>query len=246
MGIKPFSCGISCCTSSVPRGIAMIPYFTFGNVQNVPTLMLYEPASYKENITTADKKNIYLSIKIESGFPENGNTIITVNTSQNAFFPFALRVPSWSRFFIAEVDGKVYKGTSDQYLVINRIWKPGEKIKVSFKIPIQILNGGKSYPGQIAFQRGPQVLAFDNSLNIELPKNYQFESIQKLYVEKPGSKNEADALPGQWIGKQAYTVNILDNKKKEVKQQLTLVPFADASQTGGAIKVWMPLNVTNK
>jgi DUF1680 family protein len=246
MGIKPFSCGISCCTSSVPRGIAMIPYFTFGNVQNVPTLMLYEPASYKENITTADRKNIYLSVKIESRFPENGNSIITVNTSQNAFFPFALRVPSWSRSFKAEVDGKVYKGTSEQYLVIKRIWKPGDKIKVSFKIPMQILNGGKTYPGQIAFQRGPQVLAFDNSLNIGLPKNYQFESNRKLFVEKPGSKNEADALPAQWIGKQAYTVNILDNKKNEVKQQLTLVPFADASQTGGAIKVWMPLNVTSQ
>ena len=53
-----------------------------------------------------------------------------------------------------------------------------------------------------------------------------------------------DLLPEQWIGKQAYSVTITDSKSIDEKEQLTLVPFADASQTGGAIKVWMPLNVT--
>jgi DUF1680 family protein len=243
MGVKPFSCGISCCTSSVPRGIALIPYFTFGNVNNVPTLMLYGPASYKENYTTADKKNIHLSLQIESTFPDNGNSTITVNTSQTAFFPLGLRVPSWCSSFIAEVGGKEYKGIANQYLVIKRIWKSGEKIKVSFKIPIQILPGGKSYPGQIAFQRGPQVLAFDNSLNIDLLKKYQFDTNQKLAVEKPGSKSDEKVLPRQWIGKQAYKVNIIGKDANTPNQQLTLVPFADASQTGGSIKVWMPFNV---
>lgn len=246
MGVKPFSCGITCCTSSVPRGIALIPYFTFGNVNNVPTLMLYGPASYKENYTTPDNKNINLSLQIESGFPDYGNAIITVNTSEPAFFSLGLRVPSWSNSFVAEVDGKEYKGTANQYLVIKRIWKSGEKIKVSFNIPVQILSGGKSYPGQIAFQRGPQVLAFDNSLNVDLLKKYQFESNQKLFIEKPGSITNTNLLPKQWIGNQAYTATIIDNKKNVVKQKLTLVPFADASQTGGNIKVWMPLNVTGK
>lgn len=248
MGVKPFSCSITCCTSSVPRGIALLPYFTFGNVKNVPTLMLYGPASYKENITTADKKNIALSLQIESGFPDNGNSVITVNTSQTALFPLALRVPSWSRSFIAEVDGKEYKGTANQYLVIKRIWKPGEKINVSFKIPVQIVTDSKNYPGQIAFERGPQVLAFDNSLNlnVEIIKKYQFGINQKLLVETPGSTSDADVLPEQWIGKQAYTVNIIDRKKHEANEQFVLVPFADASQTGGDIKVWLPLDVNNQ
>ncbi|MEO8415010.1 MAG: beta-L-arabinofuranosidase domain-containing protein [Ginsengibacter sp.] len=246
VGTKPFSCSITCCTSSVPRGIALIPYFTFGNVRNVPTLMLYGPALYKENFTTSDKKDINLAVKIESSFPESGHSVITVNTSQPAFFPFALRVPSWCRSFIAEVSGRVYKGAAEQYVVISRTWKPGDTIKVSFEMPVQILHGGKSYPGQIAFQRGPQVLAFDSSLNTSLVKKYQFGSNQKFLVEKPQGKNDPGVLPEQWIGKQAYSVNILDDKKNEVKQQLTLVPFADASQTGGAIKVWMPLDIAGK
>ena len=245
MGVKPFSCSITCCTSSVPRGIALIPYFTFGNVRNVPTLLLYGPASYKEKYTTADKKNIDLSLQIESNFPDDGNSIITIKTSKTAFFPLALRVPSWCNSFTAEVGGKEYKGTDMQYLIIKRLWKSGEKIKVSFKIPIQILSGGKSYPGQIAFQRGPQVLAFDNSLNVDLLKKYQFGSDEKLSVEKPGNKSDAALLPEQWIGKQAYKVNIMSKNSNTENQQLIMVPFADASQTGGDIKVWMPLSVIN-
>ncbi|KAA9041245.1 hypothetical protein FW778_04205 [Ginsengibacter hankyongi] len=245
IGIKPFSCGISCCTSSVPRGIALIPYFTFGNVKNVPTLMLYGPASYKESYTTPGNKKINLSLQIESGFPDDGNVTITVNTSKPASFPLGLRVPSWSNSFVAEVDGKEYKGTANQYLVIKRFWKTGEEIKVSFNMPVQILSGGKSYPGQIAFQRGPQVLAFDNSLNVDLLKKYQFDANQNLVIEKPGSVTGTDLLPKQWIGNQAYTATIINNKNT-VKQHLTLVPFADGSQTGGDVKVWMPLNVIDQ
>ena len=235
MDKKPFSCGISCCTSSVPRGIAMIPYFTFGNIKNVPTVMLYEPASYKEKITTSTKENIDLSLEIAGNFPENGNTVITVKTSKTATFSIAFRVPSWCSSYLAEVDGQQFKGTANQYLSINREWKSGDQIKVTFEMPVQILSGGKSYPGQLAFQRGPQVLAFDDSLN----PGIKIEPDQKLSVEKPESKSFEGVLPRQWIGKQAYSLNESD----KTKQQLVLVPFADASQTGGAVKVWLPLRV---
>jgi DUF1680 family protein len=239
MGIKEFSCGISCCISNVPRGISRIPFFTFGNLKNIPTLMLYCPATYNENITTADNNKIDISVQIESSFPEYGNTTITVNTSQTALFSFGLRVPSWSSSFSAEVNGIKYQGKANQCLELKRVWKSGDKIKVTFNIPVQILNGGKNYPGQIAFQRGPQVLAFDNTLNTEFLKEYQFEPGQKLFVEKPEAKNNTDLLPEQWIGKQAYSVNVV----KPIKRQLILVPFADAGQTGGVIKVWLPMSV---
>ncbi len=241
MDQKPFTCNISCCQSSVPRGIAMIPYFTFGNIKNVPTLMMYEPATYKENIATADKRNINLSLQVESRFPENGDADVTVTTSRSARFPIALRVPSWTDSFTATVGGKVYQGISNQNLIIDRSWKSGEKIKVSFQMPVQILTGGKSYPGQIAFQRGPQVLAFDSSLNTDVLKTYPLGFDQKLLIEEPVAKNNAGLLRPEWIGQQAYTANIIDKKNPATKKQLVLVPFADASQTAGEIKVWLPL-----
>jgi len=247
MDKKPFSCEITCCTSSVPRGIAMIPFFTFGNVNNMPTLMLYEPAIYRDSIATADKKNIDLLVKIESKFPENGNVVITINSSQkNAAYPFALRVPSWCDAFTATVGQKTYKGVKDHYLTINRVWKSGDKIKVAFKIPVKEIVGGKSYPGELAFQRGPQVLALDESLNTVAVKNLLSITEQKLLVKKPGNNSEADVLPKEWIGQQAYKVNIVTPEKQKRKQQIVLVPFADASQTGVDVKVWLPLTVLHQ
>jgi hypothetical protein len=246
MDKKPYSCNISCCTSSVPRGIAMIPYFTFGNVESVPTLLLYEPASYQENSITTDKKNITLKVQVESNFPENGDAVITINTSQTSLFALALRVPSWCCTFSAIVGGKEYEGIPNQYLRIERVWKSGDKIIVSFKIPVQIVPGGKSYPGQIAFQRGPQVLAFDNSLNADFLRNYGFGSEQKLRTEKPECKSFTEVLPDKWIGQQAYPLNLVAEKQETAKQQLIFVPYADAGQTGGEVKVWMPMIVVDK
>lgn len=247
MDKKPFNCEITCCTSSVPRGIAMIPFFTFGNVTNMPTLMLYEPAIYKDSITTADKKNIDLLVKIESNFPENGNVVITINSSpKTAAYPFALRVPSWCDAFLATIGHQTYKGIKNHYLTINRVWKPDDKIKIAFKIPVKEIVGGKSYPGQLAFQRGPQILALDESLNTEAVKKSLSITDQKLLVKKPGNKSEAGILPKEWIGKQAYKMNIVSAEKNVGKQQLVLVPFADASQTGGDVKVWLPLTILHQ
>lgn len=217
MDKKPYSCDITCCTSSVPRGIALIPYFTFGKVNNIPTLMLYENALYKETVATADKKNIDVSLKVETSFPEHGNVLIFVNTSADAAFPIALRVPSWCENFIAKVGDEEFKSVSNQYLTIDRVWKAGDKIKISFDIPLKELSGGKSYPDQIAFKRGPQVLAYDSDLNTKV-------------------------LLKRWIGTQVYDVIL----KNEMKQKIVVVPFADAGQTSADVKVWLPLFQTLK
>lgn len=246
MDKKPYTCNITCCQSSVPRGIAMIPFFTFGMVKNVPTLMMYEPASYSEDFAISAHDHVRLSIRVESNFPEDGNITVTVNPSQSASFPIALRVPSWCSGFTASVNGEEFKGTTGQNLTIDRNWRSGEKIKIAFQMPLQIISGGKSYPGQIAFQRGPQVLALDSSLNTEYLKGYPFGPNHKISVTNLDNKCRADLLPQQWIGKQAYSVNVLDGEKNGVKQQLLLVPFADASQTGGFIRTWMPLVIVDK
>ncbi len=243
MDKKPFICSISCCTSSVPRGIAMIPFFTFGNLNKNPTLMFYEPALYKEKITTIDKKKIDLALKVESNFPESGELIVRVSTSQTALFTIALSVPSWATSFKAKVGGKEYKGEPNQFLTIDRIWKQGDKIKISFSMHIKIKNGGKSYPGQIALERGPQVLAIDTLLNHELPKDAELFLEEKSLIDLAIDKSNVKLLPEKWIGEQAYMLNIVDTKKKNKSSKINLVPFADASQTGGSVKVWLSIKV---
>lgn len=237
MGNKPYNCGITCCTSSVPRGIAWVPYFTFGNVNNVPTLLLYEPATYKETITTSDKKMLDLSLKVENNFPINSETVITLDASMAATYSLSFRVPSWCESFVAKVGNKSYKGSPNQYLIINKDWKPADKIIITFKMPIKTLDGGKSYPNQTALQRGPQILAFDESLNTSYLNN-QINHKRRVAIKTNNYQLITDSLPSEWLGKQVYSFKLNDKK-----QSLILVPYADAGQTGGTVKVWLPLNL---
>lgn len=231
MNKKPYTCYITCCQSSVPRGISLVPHFTFGSIKNVPSVLFYEPATYQLKIA----KNTDATFKIEGDFPESGNITITIETTKAANFPIALRIPVWSSNFVAKVENKEYSGKPDEFITIKKLWKSGDKISVKFEMPVQQIDGGKTYPNQIAFQRGPQVLAFDESLNSG--KAFQLISNPKenIIVKNLNFTPEMKILPENWIGKQAYSVDILNEK-------IYLVPFAEASQTDGEIRVWLPIN----
>lgn len=238
MNKKPYTCHITCCQSSVPRGIALIPNFTFGNLKKVPTVLFYEPANYKETITTINKEKIEATFKITGNFPENGNVSITVETAKSANFPLALRVPSWCKNFLAKIGKETYKGITNEIVTINRIWKSGDKINITFDMPIQSISGGKSYPNKIAFLRGPQVLAFDSLLNSQNINDIILNKNETIKIGKLNLETKSELLPKNWIGNQAFSIDILNSNEK-----IKLVPFAEASQTGGDMRVWLPLNI---
>jgi hypothetical protein len=240
---KPYTCDISCCTSSVPRGIAMVPYFSFGRLNNNPTLLLYEPATYKENIITSDNQHIELKLAIESSFPEKGVAVIYMQPSAIARFKFALRVPGWCKSFTATVGGKTYKDNGNEYLLIDRVWKTSDKIDISFQMPVLQLSGGKSYPGQWAFKRGPQVLALDAGLNKDMLNLFSNLGNTDMKITIPNAPGNTTALPGNWVGRQVYSINIKPGNAQNTGQSLWLVPFADAGQTGAEVRVWMPVSM---
>ncbi len=240
MNKKPYTCFITCCQSSVPRGIALVPNFTFGKIQDVPTVLFYEPAAYKDNIATTDKKNIEVSFKLAGNFPETGNCILSVTPSRSASFPVALRVPIWCTNFIAKVGNKTYRGIPDQLVTIHKKWNLAEKVTISFDMPIQRISGGKSYPNHIAIQRGPQVLAYDYSLNSGYTNHFISTANENVEIVKQKPANEIKVLPKNWIGKQAYSFDVLFKNETRLKQ-IYLVPFADAGQTEGDMRVWLPL-----
>ena len=236
MGVKPYRCNITCCLSSVPRGIALIPYINYGKLNKMPTVLLYESTTIKDSITTNNNSRLPIELKIASLFPEKGSATIHVKVPQAAIFALQLRVPIWATDFTASVNGKTYKGKTNELLKIERRWNKEDKISVSFNIPVSILDGGKSYPGYFAFKRGPQVLSVDNSLNT----SYNIETESFLYPKKPAVILSAvkQTLPTGWIGKQAYSISLVTNGGKT--KPIVFVPYAEASQTGGESNVWIP------
>ena len=230
MGKKPYSCGITCCLSSVPRGISMIPKFTYGKLLGSPTINFYESQKITDSVLSESNKKIALNLEIKSQFPEKGVVNCLLKTSEKGVFSISFRVPNWAKNFVVTIEKNAFKGISGEYLTIKRAWSTTENIAIIFDINTSVLEGGKSYPNSIAFKRGPQVLALDESLN-----NNNFTTIIKepLSAKTPVIfTNELKKLPVNWIGNQAYIF-------KNNNQKLILIPFSDASQTGSKIKVWI-------
>ncbi|MFD2285892.1 beta-L-arabinofuranosidase domain-containing protein [Pedobacter petrophilus] len=229
MGTKPYRCVITCCMSSVPRGIAMIPLFTNGKINGSPSILFYQPGVYK----TVINGNTSVEFTTKTTFPENGDVTIEVNPSVSGKFEVLLRKPYWAADYKLSVNGVSQPVTATETESINRVWKKGDKINVNFSLPVKVLDGGISYPGSIAFQRGPQILVFDKMLNPNLPVEF---SVQNNAFEM---QQIFDALPAKWVGTQAYQVKVVADGKPT---NIILVPYADASQTGGDVTTWIKSN----
>jgi DUF1680 family protein len=233
-GKKPYKCdqGYSCCLSSVPRGISLIPDMVWGKVDNNFSVLMYEAGEVTDTIITKDLSSISLNIKSTTNFPLDGQVRYVITPSQVKNFILNFRVPAWSRNFVAKVGNEIYRGTTGQFLKIARTWKAGDELSITFDMPLQVIPGGLSYPNQIAFKRGPQVLAVDHALNANV------SSISKLQVsnDQAVAIDMRDKLPSTWAWKQAYAVQLDDNHQRI---NVMLVPFAEAGQTGDEVEVWI-------
>jgi len=233
-GKKPYRCTIMghCCLASIPRGIAAIPELAFTkNVTNGFNVNLYTSGNFSDNIKTKDNTSIPVKLILNSEFPEKGQAVLNILPAKRAIFNIALRVPLWCKDFVANVDGEKYKGTSGQYLNIERNWGKDTKIQVSFDLNVHFIDGGKSYPGYVAIKSGAQILALDQALNPEIQDLDKVEIDNSAIVSLPKSE-----LPGKWFGNQVYCLNATyDNKPLVIK----LVPFAEAGQTEGDVRVWI-------
>ena len=233
-GVKPYRCTIDahCCLASVPRGIAAIPELAFTkDANNGVAINLYTAGKFSNNIKTKDGKEVTLSCALETDFPANGAITVKLNPATKSAFRVALRVPVWCTNFKAIANGKTLKGIPGTYLNLDETWSKNSNIKISFILKNVLLDGSTSYPKSIAFKVGPQVLAIDQTLNPQI-KNLAAVSVTKTASVKVSKTS----LPKGWVGSQVFTTKA--NYEGKIID-LILVPFADAGQTDGEVRVWM-------
>ncbi len=233
-GKKPYRCTIDghCCLASVPRGFAIIPELIYTrNADNGLSVNSYPAGSVRGTVLTSDHKEVGFQLRVDSRFPEEGRATITLNPDRRATFIVGLHVPAWCRNFKAVVNGKTFAGTPGQYLTLSQEWNKGTVIQVTFDLHPQLLDGGKSYPGFVALKSGPQVLALDQALNPQINDIATVSLTSAMLTAIPKTQ-----LPKGWLGSQIYSVPGMADGKPTT---LTVVPFAEAGQTGGDLAVWI-------
>jgi len=194
---------ITCCSSSIPRGIAMIPEFSSGTLNGKPALLQYIPGKHALHYGAGDeRKNVTLHVR--GDYPASGVMEIEVEPEEAMRFPVVLRVPKWAEGFEATVGGDRYTPSGSRLLEIDREWSPGDTIHLKIPLEIRIIPDGDKTTDSVAFARGPQVLATDDM------------------IDASGGIPESG-----WWGDTLYTCTV---KQNGVEKTFLLVPFADAGQ----------------
>lgn len=194
---------ISCCSSSIPRGIAMIPTFVSGLLNEKPTLLQYLPGSHVINCLINNEQNEIL-LDVSGNYPKSGNFEIVLKLQKTSTFSLVLRVPEWTEYFVAIIDDIHYAANGNRFVEINRQWTTGDIITVEIPLIIRNIPDGDKTTNFTAFVRGPQILAEDTSVEREkgIPKK-------------------------AWTGDSIYTICAQQNGQE---RKFLLVPFADAGQ----------------
>jgi uncharacterized protein len=210
-GILP---DVSCCASSIPRGVALIPQYVAGSLLGGQAVVWqYVPGTYPLQLVNAGKTQP-VTIQISTTYPQEGRVTIAVNMPQSAKagaqFALQLRVPDWCSDYRATAGGQTYTGKAGELLALERAWQNGDQITVDMSLDLRTTPDPNKGSEGVIVQRGPQVMAEDDRLDT------------------------VDKLPANWFGGQFYQ---LTGKVGGQTKNLRLVPFAEAGQTQGHYRV---------
>jgi len=226
-GKKPYKSEQNCCTSSGPRGWAMLPTLAFMTSDDGIVVNFFTPsvASLKVNGET-------VVVKQQTAYPVDGRVAITVTVPKPMKFALRVRVPAWSA-----IAG--FKTKSGEYYTLRQTWSRSQTITLDFTIPTRVVPGEGSNAGKLAIVRGPQVLAVDEQYNTEINSISSIALTGKVPQLKTSvSYRDADGLPVY----ETQAVITQDTEKQRSGDHITLrlVPFASAGGGGGQFAVWLP------
>ena len=145
-----------------------------------------------------------VTLHVSGDYPRTGDLEIHVELEQADRFSVVLRAPSWAPGFKATVDGVAHTPSGSRLIEIERVWSPGDKVRVKIPLEIRRVPDGDKTSNAVAFVRGPQVLATDTA------------------VEAGGAIAESG-----WWGDAIYTRVV---KQNGIEKEFQLVTFADAGQ----------------
>jgi len=225
-GRKPYKTEQNCCTSSGPRGWAMLPTLAYMTSDDGVVVNFFTPsiASLKVGGET-------VVVKQKTAYPIDGSVAITVTVPKPMKFALRVRVPAWS-----SVAG--FKTKPGEYYTLRQTWSRTQTISLDFAIPTRIVAGQGSSAGKLAIVRGPQVLAVDEQYNPGVnPISAVAISNRPPQLKTSVTYRDADGLPV--FETQGITAQDTEKFRAGESVTLRLVPFASAGASGSQFTVWL-------
>ena len=212
---------INCCRSSEPRGIALIPQLVWGSLRanSAPEIAV-------EILAPGEAVIDGVRVVAETQYPFRGTAALTLYPAEPRQLTLAVRVPEWAPRMTARLStGEAVTAKAGEYLRVTRQWKSGDRVDIAMDLSVRFASGGRSYPGYLAVERGPLVLALEKAANLQLPG-----------ISSAALKQAGEPLSEERVGMYSLA-GVVRNGSQTTDATLRLVPFAEAND----YRVWIPL-----
>ncbi len=247
--------GCACCPSNICRFLPSIPGFVYATGDNQVFVNLY---MQNEGLVELSGNKIRISQKTD--YPWSGKVEISISPEAAANFGVALRIPGWARGeagptdlytfeksakpdFVLTLNGQnVPYEVKNGYALIQRVWKPGDRIQLELPMMIQKIHANaniKSDIDRVALQRGPIVYC------LEWPDNPDGHVTSLVLDEK--AEMQATFIPDLLNGVEVITAKgtsvrqTLKGIEAGENQGITAIPYcAWANRGAGEMLVWIP------
>lgn len=234
-GVKPYGPGISCCVSSGPRGMAMVPQHAClvrpaANAAEADALVvnLFGPGTFSGMLDGGT-----VTVEQQTDFPRSGHVTIVVKEGGPRRFAIQVRAPQWAQPVAMAVNGEDVPTAADKgwIKVPARPWSGGDKLELELHVGARMILGDHGNAGRAALAWGPLVLAYDmnRSPQREAPALLVLGEIrgrpQLVLRSSPGE-------PLRWE-------TMVRSVRQPEPHPAVFVPFADAGADGGRYQVWL-------
>lgn len=247
--------GTACCPANIARLVASIGNYVYASSDNGIWINLFVGNQTKITVNKTD-----MHLNMETNYPWEGATKITINPSKKVSTAIYIRIPGWARgeaspgnlySFIDKswekpslsINGRSFQYSIEKgYAVIKREWKKGDVIDFRLPMPVKTITTRKEVgedEGRIAFQRGPIVYCVEGADNNGKAMNIIADGKIEL---KPESATIADepiiALKGDMS-----VVSIGDNGtsiQTERKPVIAIPYYTWCNRGSNEMQVWLP------
>jgi len=250
--------GCACCPSNVCRFIPSVPGYIYAVRDDELYINLF--MSNTSDITLKGKK---INLIQTTEYPWDGSVGIEVNPASKQTFALKIRIPGWllgkvtpsslyrydddkTLKYSVKVNGKTVESElSHGYFTVNRTWKKGDKVEVSFGMEPRIVKANNKVEadrGRVAIERGPVVYCAEWPDNDFSVLSVMMNRTPTFTVEK-----KPDLLYGiNEIKTAAQTLAYDDKGRLQTKDvTLTMIPYyAWAHRGSGEMSVWIPKELT--
>ncbi len=246
-GRKQYDNYTTCCHSSGPRGVALLPEFswmTSGSGAPSLTAVLYNAGTVTTSLPGAGA----VTVTEKTAYPLEGRVEFNVRPNAlNSNFALRLRIPAFAvnGGWRATVNGKAIAAPRlvNGFLEIRRNWHRGDTVVLDLPVETKLVAGKGTEAKRAMITHGPLVFALDSALNPNLGmlKNVELASqtVSGLHLRSVTAKER------EGLGSAAKYCSLI--LKADVKYGIDikpgtayLSPFAEAGVDGRSqFSVWV-------